>query len=149
MHRRLTLDAVSGMLNKVGERFGAVDSLGAYSKFEKGSAKYARAIFKYSGLTWWTESLQSAAANVYARGLGIHIAKRTTWNNLHKNFRSQLKRYGVSEENWNFILKNKPLNEDGMEVLLTVYNKVVESYASAMPSLSSSMSKALSVPSPS
>jgi len=114
MHRRLTLDAVSGMLNKVGERFGAVDSLGAYSKFEKGSAKYARFIFKASGLTWWTESLQSAAANVYARGLGIHIAKRTTWNNLHKNFRSQLKRYGVSEENWNFILKNKPLNEDGM-----------------------------------
>lgn len=114
MHRRLTLDAMSGFLNKVGERFGAVDSLGAYSKFEKGSAQYARAIFKLSGLTWWTESLQSAAANVYARSLGIHVTQRTAWNSLNKNFRSQLKRYGVTEEDWSFMLKKRPLNEDGM-----------------------------------
>lgn len=114
MHRRFVLDAMTGFQNKVGERFGAVDSLGAYSKFEKGSAQYARAIFKFSGLTWWTESLQSAAANVYARSLGIHITKRTAWNTLNKNFRAQLKRYGVSEEDWNFMLKNRPINEDGM-----------------------------------
>lgn len=114
MHRRFALDAMTGLQNKVGERFGAVDSLGAYSKFEKGSAEYAKVIFKLSGLTWWTESLQSAAANVYARSLGIHVTKRTAWNKLNKNFRSQLKRYGVTEEDWSFMLKKRPLNEDGM-----------------------------------
>jgi hypothetical protein len=113
-HRRLTLDAMNGLMNNVGQRFGAVDSLGAYSKFEKGSAAYANYIFKLSGLTLWTESLQGAAANVYARSLGTHITKGVKWNDLNDNFRSQLKRYGMTEQDWQFVLRNKPLNDEGL-----------------------------------
>jgi|DEB0MinimDraft_3_1074331.scaffolds.fasta_scaffold01157_4 hypothetical protein len=106
-------DFSQAWLNNAGERFGLVDNFGNMSKWERGTSAYAKAIFKYSGLNWWTESLQKAVGGMYQGYMGRLIKSNTQWDDLTPQFRSQFEKFGIFKKDWDDLLQRQPLDSDG------------------------------------
>jgi hypothetical protein len=91
--------------NAAGARFILNDGLNNQKGFTRGSAAFAHDVFRGSGLNWWTKSLQSSAAGVYGRHLGELIQTGRQWEDLGKPFQSNLGKYGITESEWNNLIK--------------------------------------------
>ena len=85
-------------------RFNLNDSFQAPGLAGRGAAMWAHYVFKFSGLNWWTRSLQAGAAGVYQLELGTLIKSRTAWATLSTPFRNQLIKFGISPDDWATVL---------------------------------------------
>ena len=112
---RATMESKKGFARYVGEfyesfqdaavaRFMLNDSFQAPGMVGRGSALWAHYVFKFSGLNWWTRSLQAGAAGVYQLELGTLIKSRTTWTTLKTPFRNQLVKFGIGSDDWGKML---------------------------------------------
>ena len=129
-YQLMTHDFAQAWVANSGERFGMIDMGGAMSKFERGSFKFATRIFKYSGLNWWTESLQKATGTVYQKYLGRLIKNKTPWfdvkdaqgnvitKGLDVDFRAQFEKFGIQKAEYEAILNTRNIidSDDGLNL---------------------------------
>jgi hypothetical protein len=109
------LEFSESWLDSARDRLGLVDAsfLNAAKggsmqrKISNGAAWYSNKIFQLSGLNYWTKNLQAGAAGVYVKSFGNLIDGNVEWKGIHERFRAQLQRYGVTENDWKFLLDNK------------------------------------------
>ena len=79
------------------------DAVGFLGGAQKASAGFAHLIFKTSGLNWWTRTLQSSAAGLYAKSIGDLVKSGKTWAQITKengNFARNWAKYGFTEADW-------------------------------------------------
>jgi len=113
-YQLMTHDFAQAWLANSGERFGMIDVGGAMSRFERGSYNFATKIFKYSGLNWWTESLQKATGTVYQKYLGRIIKEKRAWNSLDLDFRSQFEKFGINKADYEKLINTRNIvDSDG------------------------------------
>ena len=113
-YQLMTHDFAQAWLANSGERFGMIDVGGAMSRFERGSYGFATKIFKYSGLNWWTESLQKATGTVYQKYLGRIIKEKRAWNSLDLDFRAQFEKFGIQKADYEKLLNTRNIiDSDG------------------------------------
>ena len=113
-YQLMTHDFAQAWLANSGERFGMIDVGGAMSRFERGSYNFATKIFKYSGLNWWTESLQKATGTVYQKYLGRIIKEKRAWNTLDLSFRAQFEKFGIQKADYEKLLNTRNIvDSDG------------------------------------
>ena len=113
------LEFTESWLDSASDRLGLVDSVAlnqlkggsTQQKLLNGSAWYNNQVFKLSGLNYWTRNLQ--AGGMYVKQFGTLISSKTAYQNIHERFRAQLSKYGVTESDWNFLLKTQPLDARG------------------------------------
>lgn len=72
--------------------------------------------FKLSGLTWWTERLESAYARMSAAWLGENAGHG--WADLPDGLRNTLGQHGIDEARWEIVRKATYDGEDGAKYLL-------------------------------
>jgi hypothetical protein len=67
--------------------------------------------FRWSGLTWWTDSMRA----VGARMMSAHMGKRvgTAWKSLDDQYRFVLGQHGIDEARWEVIRQAKFMSDDG------------------------------------
>tara|TARA_X000001382_G_scaffold23319_4_gene14224 strand:+ start:10097 stop:12613 length:2517 start_codon:yes stop_codon:yes gene_type:complete len=106
------LEGVDSYLNHMNNRFGMIGN-GVSGQVEEGGAKLANAVFKYSGLNFWTEGRKAMALGIYGKELGNLLSKKTEWDNLGPKFRQQLEKFGVRKKDWNLLKKKQPLDKNG------------------------------------
>ena len=113
-YQLMTHDFAQAWLANSGERFGMIDVGGAMSRFERGSYGFATKIFKYSGLNWWTESLQKSTGTVYQKYLGRIIKEKRAWNSLDLDFRAQFEKFGIQKADYEKLLNTRNIvDSDG------------------------------------
>ena len=69
-YARYMLEGVESYLGALQERFNVSDSLTNFGRAEGVSVRTAHAVFKLSGLNWWTEGRKAMAAGIYGQELG-------------------------------------------------------------------------------
>jgi hypothetical protein len=106
---------VEGMLGNLQERF-ALRGTEAAGTYEKGMHSLAYNLFKLSGLNWWTDGRKAMSANMLLADLGENISKGKTWNQLNKQYKARLSRFGIDESDWGRMLQEKPLSPDGENI---------------------------------
>jgi hypothetical protein len=125
-------DAMSGLLQgrPKGERAEILAECGYFhesiaqqvaARWEPGDvpgamSKAMEQFFKWGGITWWTETLRSAAVLTTSRRLGDVHAKG--WDGLAKGTREMLGLYRIDAGRWD-ILRMGSTREAGGEVFLT------------------------------
>jgi hypothetical protein len=57
--------------------------------------------FKWSGLTWWTDSMRAAGARMIAANMGLHSGKG--WGKLGDQFKFVLEQHGIDAARWDII----------------------------------------------
>ncbi|WP_440913508.1 hypothetical protein [Candidatus Pelagibacter sp.] len=118
-YARYMLEGVESYLGALQERFNVSDSLTNFGKAEGVSVRTAHAVFKFSGLNWWTEGRKAMAAGIYGKELGRLIKERVPFENLNPKFRTQLEKFGIrgkrkgGEAEWTKLLREQPLDEKG------------------------------------
>ncbi len=108
-YQLMTHDFAQAWMANSGERFGMIDMGGAMSKVERGSFNFATRIFKYSGLNWWTESLQKSTGTVYQKYLGRLIKEKKAWFDLDPDFRAQFEKFGIQKTEWDQMLNTREI----------------------------------------
>ncbi len=103
---RYVLEMQESYMDDIRARFFAGDGVNNTTQLQRGSTFFANKIFQLSGLNWWTRTLQSSAAGVYSKHLGELISSRTVWANLGRDFKVQLGKFGITERDWNLLLRN-------------------------------------------
>tara|TARA_R100001443_G_scaffold103245_1_gene111583 strand:- start:2161 stop:4671 length:2511 start_codon:yes stop_codon:yes gene_type:complete len=106
------LEGVDTYLNNVGDRFGHIGQ-GTAGDFENIGAKTANAVFKLSGLNWWTEGRKAMALGIYGKELGNLIKGKTAWDTLKPQFKQQLEKFGIRKKDWINLQKTQPLDANG------------------------------------
>tara|TARA_R100000995_G_scaffold84477_1_gene63291 strand:- start:2052 stop:4730 length:2679 start_codon:yes stop_codon:yes gene_type:complete len=148
---RYVLEIQESYMDDIRSRFFAGDGINNTGIIQRGASGFATGIFKLSGLNWWTRTLQSSAAGVYSKHLGELISSRTVWANLGKDFKFQLNKFGITEQDWNVLLKNSNNILDGrgrldmyklgnitevqLETGATVRNKITAAVADAVDTM--------------
>ena len=118
-YARYMLEGCESYLGALQERFNVSDSLTNFGKMEGVSVKTAHAVFKLSGLNWWTEGRKAMAAGVYGQELGRLIKAKVPFEELNPKFRKQLEKFGIrgskkgGESEWTKLLREQPLDERG------------------------------------
>jgi len=118
-YARYMLEGCESYLGALQERFNVSDSLTNFGKAEGVSVKVAHAVFKISGLNWWTEGRKAMAAGIYGQELGRLIKDRVPFEKLNPQFRQQLEKFGIrgikkgGEAEWKMLLRMQPLDERG------------------------------------
>lgn len=118
-YARYMLEGVESYLGALQERFNVSDSLTNFGRAEGVSVRTAHAVFKLSGLNWWTEGRKAMAAGIYGQELGRLIKAKTPFENLNPKFRKQLEKFGIrgkkkgGESEWTKLLREQPLDERG------------------------------------
>ena len=106
------LEGVDTYLGNIGDRFGHIGSSGA-GKFEEAGSMTANALYKVSLLNWWTEGRKAMATGIYGKELGNLIKGNKAWDKMNPKFKQQLEKFGISKKDWNGLLKNQPLDQNG------------------------------------
>ena len=118
-YARYMLEGVESYLGALQERFNVSDSLTNFGRAEGVSVKTAHAVFKFSGLNWWTEGRKAMAAGIYGQEIGRLIKAKVPFDNLNPKFRKQLEKFGIrgkrkgGEAEWTKLLREQPLDEKG------------------------------------
>ena len=118
-YARYMLEGVESYLGALQERFNVSDSLTNFGKAEGVSVRTAHAVFKFSGLNWWTEGRKAMAAGIYGQELGRLIKAKVPFDQLNPKFRTQLEKFGIrgkrkgGEAEWTKLLREQPLDEKG------------------------------------
>ena len=118
-YARYMLEGVESYLGALQERFNVSDSLTNFGRAEGVSVRTAHAVFKLSGLNWWTEGRKAMAAGIYGQELGRFIKAKVPFDNLNPKFRTQLEKFGIrgkrkgGEAEWTKLLREQPLDEKG------------------------------------
>lgn len=79
------------------------DTAGFLGGVQNASAGFAHLVFKTSGLNWWTRTLQSSAAGLYAKSIGDLVKSGKTWAQITKEngkFAQNWAKYGFTEADW-------------------------------------------------
>lgn len=125
-------DAISGLLKgrPKGEQAEMLSSLGVFydsmigdvlSRFDaqdltgKTTNWLMQKFFRLNGLTWWTESLRSAAALSNAHHLALQAPKG--WDALSKETRRALTLYDIDAGKWDLLRESGVKLADGREYL--------------------------------
>ena len=118
-YARYMLEGVESYLGALQERFNVSDSLTNFGRAEGVSVRTAHAVFKLSGLNWWTEGRKAMAAGIYGQELGRLIKAKVPFDSLNPKFRTQLEKFGIrgkrkgGEAEWTKLLREQPLDEKG------------------------------------
>ena len=118
-YARYMLEGCESYLGALQERFNVSDSLTNFGKAEGVSVRTAHAVFKFSGLNWWTEGRKAMAAGIYGQELGRLIKNKVPFEELNPQFRQQLEKFGITgkrksgEAEWRKLLREQPLDEKG------------------------------------
>ena len=118
-YARYMLEGCESYLGALQERFNVSDSLTNFGKAEGLSVRTAHAVFKFSGLNWWTEGRKAMAAGIYGQELGRLIKNKVPFEQLNPQFRKQLEKFGIrgekkgGEAEWRMLLRMQPLDEKG------------------------------------
>jgi len=123
---RYILEMKESWLDSATERFSLIDGMNNMSKFEKGGSWFAEKIFKYSGLNWWTQTLQAKAAGLYSLNMGDLIKARKSWDGLSKPFKQNLEKFGLDKKDWATLIREAPLDESGRVDLFQIQEKQYE-----------------------
>jgi len=99
-------------LDNIMDRFGHLGQ-GVAGASENRWAMVSNAVFKLSGLNWWTEGRRAMAVSLYGSELGELITKKSNWNDINKTFRAQLEKYGLTEKEWKQLLRDQPVDGKG------------------------------------
>jgi len=131
-YARYMLEGCESYLGALQERFNVSDSLTNFGKAEGVSVKTAHAVFKLSGLNWWTEGRKAMAAGIYGKEIGRLIKARTPFENLNPQFAKQLEKFGIrgkrkgGEAEWTKLLREQPLDEKGRVDLYAIREDTFE-----------------------
>ena len=101
------IEAAESLQDAASLRYVLNDGIGSPSAAQRGAATFANFIFKASGLSWWTKSLQSSAAGVYGKHIGELIRDGRTWDSISKNkaFIRNFQKYGINKAEWEDLLE--------------------------------------------
>lgn len=100
----------------LGEGFdGLLDSI-SRSAFAEDSIPGAMSsamttFFRWSGLTWWTDSMRAVGARVMSAHMGRQIGK--AWDGLDDQFRFVLGQHGIGQAEWDAIRRAQFKAENG------------------------------------
>lgn len=131
-YARYMLEGCESYLGALQERFNVSDSLTNFGKAEGMSVRTAHAVFKFSGLNWWTEGRKAMAAGIYGQELGRLIKARVAFEDLNPQFRKQLEKFGITgkrksgESEWKKLLREQPLDERGRVDLYAIREDTFE-----------------------
>ena len=120
---RYVLEMKESWLDSATERFGLIDGTDSQTGFQKGGSGFANLIFKYSGLNWWTRSLQAKAAGAYSLNIGDLISSRTDWDNISKPVKQNFEKFGLDKKDWADLLRDQPLDVDGRLDLFQIQDR--------------------------
>ncbi|ANS05404.1 hypothetical protein [uncultured Mediterranean phage] len=131
-YARYMLEGCESYLGALQERFNVSDSLTNFGRMEGASVRTAHAIFKISGLNWWTEGRKAMSAGIYGQELGRLIKARVPFESLNPKFRKQLEKFGIrgkkkgGESEWTKLLREQPLDERGRIDLYAIKENTFE-----------------------
>ena len=106
------LEGVDTYLGHMADRFGHIGT-GAGGAFEEAGSKTANAVFKFSGLNFWTEGRKAMATGIYGKELGNLIKSKIKWDDIRPTFRQNLEKFGINKKDWNNLTTKQPLDANG------------------------------------
>ena len=108
------IEAAESLQDSASLRYILNDGIGTPTRIQRGAATFANFIFKASGLSWWTKSLQSSAAGVYGKHIGELVLANKSWDEISKNpvFVRNWQKYGIGKAEWEDLLQRHK-NTDG------------------------------------
>lgn len=73
--------------------------------------------FRWSGLSWWTDSIRATGARIMSAHMGKQVSKG--WAGLDENLKFVMGQYGITEKHWDVIRQGNFLKHEGKTYVTT------------------------------